>query len=165
MGRDRIKETVEPDQKVTFKARSRCEKSILIGLNWILYNANEWNKKINARIKRYFSVYIHVHVFTHVCLSNKSGREKYKLKLLKSWYGYHAWDRELKRVIAKRQAAQHAKFTADIHGEWKRYKPHRHRIYTPKQACKDSLLTRIKVGVFWLACIDLGWMEGSEHLE
>lgn len=40
---------------------------------------------------------------------------KNKLKLLKSWYGYHRWDREC--VITKRQAAQHAKFTADIHGK------------------------------------------------
>lgn len=29
----------------------------------------------------------------------------------------HGIESYLKRVIAKRQAAQHAKFTADIHGE------------------------------------------------
>lgn len=121
MGRYRVKQTVDPDQKVTFKARSRCEKSILIGLNWILYNANEWNKNVNVRIKGFYSVYI-------MSVYPIKVKGKNKLKLLKSWYGYHRWDRELKCVITKRQAAQHAKFTADIHGKWKRYKPHRHKI-------------------------------------
>lgn len=62
----------------------------------------------------YISMYMYLHMFVYPI---KVEGKKNKLKLLKSWYGYHAWDRELKRVIAKRQAAQHAKFTADIHGE------------------------------------------------
>lgn len=70
----------------------------------------------------YISVYLHMSVYP-IKVKGKN-----KLKLLKSWYGYHRWYRELKCVITKRQAAQHAKFTADIHGKWKRYKPHRHKI-------------------------------------
>lgn len=60
----------------------------------------------------YISMYMYLHMSVYpIKVEGK------KIKLLKSWYGYHAWDRELKRVIAKRQAAQHAKFTTDIHGE------------------------------------------------
>lgn len=81
-----------------FKVRSRCEKLILIGFNWILYNVNEWNKNVNMRIKGFYFVYICV--FIYVCLFNKSEGKK-KLKLLKSWYGYYRWDWELKCVIIK----------------------------------------------------------------
>lgn len=68
---------------------------------------------------------------------------KNKLKLLKSWYGYHRWDRELKCVITKRQAAQHANLQ-QIYMVNEKDTNHTDIRYSPKQACEDSLLTRIK---------------------
>lgn len=53
-----------------FKVRSRCEKLILIGFNWILYR----NKNVNVRIKGFYFVYICV--FIYVCLFNKSEGKK-----------------------------------------------------------------------------------------